>query len=198
MSKRGARNIQLRLHDFRCELSKLLDQLHKNRWRIYGVFLTIAILIFSAYVTLRTSQLHGAYTADVNVYSYTRLADASSGEIADVYEDTAKEWLKHSESRREFARIRCYSAVSCLWGLIFLGITFPFLLFSDRRFWLISFIISVTFFTLAIVIHIFAPSFVLGTLDKIHIFPALHPLPPRTEEVENMIRTHPFLQEVLG
>jgi fumarate reductase subunit C len=36
----------------------------------------------------------------------------------------AKEWYKYSEDYRKNAMLRAYSARACIWGLVFLAVTF--------------------------------------------------------------------------
>lgn len=161
---------------------------------IYTVFLTVVILGFSVYFTLRTTDLRNSEQADVNVLSNTFLADAYSGKLAWAYRKIAKEWLKLSDLFLNSANLRCYSAVSCLWSLSLLAFTFPFL-FLECPIWLIPFGVAVVFFIVALIVHIFSPSFLLRALDKIHVFPFLRQM-GRSEGIENVIKTHDFLREL--
>lgn len=164
-------------------------------WTIYSIFLAIDILGFSAYFVLRTTDLRMASEADINMLLYALLSKANSGKLSHIYRKIASEWLKLSQLLWNSANIRCYSAVACLWSLIFLVLAFPFL-FLGYSFWVIFFALAAVLFLMALTIHSRYPklwAFSLKVLDKIQVFPFFRQM-NRTTEFENVIK-HTFYSE---
>jgi len=172
-----------------------IDIIDERKETVYAIFLAILIFVASIYGTLRTGLLYDSRAADVNVYTYTRLADYSKGEETEAYKDIAREWLEFSEGFRKSANVRCYSGICCVWSLIFLIITLPVLFIKKRKFWLIPFTISIVFFILAFSVHILSldHSF-LYFLDK-PLYPIIHPCELHSEKITKLIETHPWLLE---
>jgi len=176
------------------KFESLLRLFDENRKIVFPVLLTLMILGFSTYLSLRTTDLRRAAESDVKMLQYTYLADIETGQTSMVYQEIAKEWFYFSESARNDANLRCVSGLSCLWGLIFLLISFP-LLFFKGRFWFIPFSIAGVFLGIALAIHFLGPSsFITNAISRTDVWPFMK-IMEREERFENVIETHAFLQE---
>ena len=173
------------------------DFLEENKPTVLGIFLAILALSLSTWVSLRTTHYHLSVVADVNMYSYALQADISSGRKQNIYKEIAKEWLKYSEDYRGSAKLRAYSARSCVWSLIFLALTFLLALLQECFLvWIIPFTISFGFIVLALLIQIFSLDHII--LKKLlATIPILHPELQRWDEITEVIKKHDWLKSAL-
>lgn len=133
--------------------------------------------------------------ADVNVYTYTVLADNARGEEKEAYKKIAKRWLLHSEGWRVFSGKRCDSLICCMWSFLFSGITI--LLAFSEIYWTIPFVIASILLMLAFLIHVF-PS-IAPIVEKINTFKGvLDPYPSHNNWVIELIEDHDWLEEIRG
>lgn len=123
------------------------------------ILLAIEILGLSVFAQIYSNSIHNADMADVNMYSYGLLSEATSKSkrMQDTYKKIAQGWLTASKGFRDIAKLRAHSFNLCVWSLIFLAVASAFAIFDCETyfyyFWLAFSALSLEFFLLALCIH---------------------------------------------
>lgn len=168
----------------------------------------LAILIFTTGISwsIRVLYVHEFRTADVNVFTYTLLADVSkNGENVQAYRNIAREWLRVSEDYRIFSISLSYLTSWLLLStvLIALSLVASFL----RRFYVCLPLTIVGIVLFALGILTMTPKYgYMKPIPWLELFsdkiceriPALATSHlDRWKEIQNIIETHEWLKDVL-
>lgn len=173
---------------------------------VLSVALAILIFVTGISWSIRLVYIHEFRTADVNVFTYTLLADASkNNENVQVYRNIAKEWLRVSKDYRTFSIRLSYLTSWLLLSTISISL-------SLITVFLKSFSLSLTFSIVGIIL------FAIGILALAPKFGYINPIPwveflsskiseriplldisplHRWKEIQEVIQKHKWLTDVL-
>jgi len=164
----------------------------QDQLTVLTVSLAIEVLGFSVFAQIYSNLIQSANTADANMHAYGLLSDIALKDSKEqaTYKKIAQGWLTASKKFRGGAKLRAYSANSCLWSLLFLGITLVIFFFVAGWYWLISFTVSFIFLGLAFLIYIFYLDY---KWFKFLGWKGIAPNLPRWNYVIKFIKEHPWL-----
>jgi hypothetical protein len=168
---------------------------------ILTTLIAIAVFVLGIAIAERERYVHGFRSMDMNVYSYALKAVQD-----DINREIAKLWLKRSEDFRNSAIYYTFTAVNCLFCVLFLAIALLLLfLFDGLYIWLPLCLIAVVFLLLVGLIQL-GRYHVVTPITKLEEFswkvaemfpPLLPPLVPshlvRWPEIEEVIQSQEWL-----
>jgi hypothetical protein len=167
----------------------LTDALDRRRIEIFLISLAIVCYGVTIYTSARITESNFYFQASLNAYQYKTLAQIVPREQAITYDEIGNAWIQASESFRGRTRLWSYTSVCCMWSLLFLLVTFPFLVLK-RRLWIIPFSISILFLAMNLYVHALKIGF-LGPnpiLEELAVFPFLSTYFPDWKTLVEMIR----------
>jgi len=149
------------------------------------------------------------YLADVNVYTYTKLADnAKEKRDADTYQKIARRWLENSNWWLRTAKRNSFFTFCCFWSIALGVVAFGLALKFPKLYWLVLLVIAwFVLISVFILQHYIIKndeaeksklpwySQKIDACLKLKHLRLLAP-PERNKEVEELIKSHEYLEEV--
>jgi hypothetical protein len=179
----------LNYEKFKAILLILVFDLDKKRIEIFLISLAIICYGITIYTSARVSESNFYFQASLNAYQNKALVEIVPREQAITYENVGNAWIQTSEYFRGRTRLWSYTSICCMWSLLFLLITFPFLILK-KPLWIIPFCVSIVFLIINLYVHCFKIG-LSGThpiLEKLAIFPFLSTYFPDWETLVEMIK----------
>ncbi|HEC88373.1 MAG TPA: hypothetical protein ENI52_03560, partial [Thermoplasmata archaeon] len=110
----------------------LIGVLDTRRIEIFLISLAVVSYGITIYTSARVSESNFYFQASLKAYENKALIDLVPKEQVETYRDLTDTWIQASEYFRGRTRIWSYASICCMWSLLFLLATFPFLIFKTR------------------------------------------------------------------
>lgn len=172
----------------------LIGVLDTRRIEIFLISLAVVSYGITIYTSARVSESNFYFQASLKAYENKALIDLVPKEQVETYRDLTDTWIQASEYFRGRTRIWSYASICCMWSLLFLLATFPFLIFKTRL-WIIPYCICGIFLCLTLYVHIFKIGFSNPNpiIEKLAIFPFLSTYFPDWEVLVDMVKNGIFI-----
>lgn len=172
----------------------LIGVLDTRRIEIFLISLAVVSYGITIYTSARVSESNFYFQASLKAYENKALIDLVPKEQVETYRDLTDTWIQASEYFRGRTRIWSYASICCMWSLLFLLATFPFLIFKTRL-WIIPYCICGIFLCLTLYVHIFKIGFSNPNpiIEKLAIFPFLSTYFPDWEALVDMVKNGIFI-----